>query len=94
MATQNAATTQSTLTILQTQTRTPSLTTRISMDACWVGGTGVGLNYDILDTMAVVGPMVPALRNRRASSGKSIWCEGDGVHLSRERPIWTLLVPR
>jgi lysophospholipase L1-like esterase len=28
--------------------------------------------------------MEPALRDRLTSSGQSIWCESDGVHLSRD----------
>ncbi len=47
----------------------------------------MGLNYDILDTTAVVSPMEPALRDRDTSGGHSIWCERDGVHLSREAYI-------
>jgi hypothetical protein len=47
----------------------------------------MGLNYDILDTTAVVRTMEPAIRDRDTSGGHSIWCERDGVHLSREAYI-------
>jgi hypothetical protein len=44
----------------------------------------LGLNHDILDTMAVVGPEEPALGSRRMSSTASISCDGDSIHLCRE----------
>jgi hypothetical protein len=44
----------------------------------------VGLNFDILDLTAVVGPVEPTLGKRLTSTGTSIWSEGDSVHLSRE----------
>ncbi len=47
-------------------------------------GVSVGLNFDILDLTAVVGPVEPALGNRMTSVGTWIWSEGDSVHLSRE----------
>jgi hypothetical protein len=47
-------------------------------------GVAVGLNFDILDLTAVVGPVEPALGKRLTSVGTSIWSERDSVHLSRE----------
>jgi hypothetical protein len=47
-------------------------------------GVSVGLNFDVLDLTAVVGPVEPALGNRMTSAGTSIWSVGDSVHLSRE----------
>jgi hypothetical protein len=51
-----------------------------------LGGWGVaaGLNFDILDLTAVVGPVEPILGKRTTSTGASIWADGDNVHLSRE----------
>jgi hypothetical protein len=51
-----------------------------------LGGWGVatGLNFDILDLTAVVGPVEPILGKRTTSGGASIWADGDNVHLSRE----------
>ncbi len=51
-----------------------------------LGGWGVatGLNFEILDLTAVVGPIEPILGKRTTSGGASIWAEGDHVHLSRE----------
>ena len=46
-------------------------------------GANMGINYDILDTTAVVFPMDPSLRERKTSQGSSIWCDNDSVHLSR-----------
>jgi hypothetical protein len=53
----------------------------------WGGGgwgSTIGLNFDILDTTAVVSPVDPSLCCHLTSSGTSIRCERDGVHLSRE----------
>jgi hypothetical protein len=47
-------------------------------------GVAIGLNFEILDLTAVVGPVEPILGKRTTSSGASIWAEGDNVHLSRE----------
>jgi hypothetical protein len=47
-------------------------------------GVSVGLNFDILDLTAVVGPVEPTLGKRTTSTGALIWSEGDSVHLSRE----------
>jgi hypothetical protein len=47
-------------------------------------GVAIGLNFDILDLTAVVGPVEPILGKRTISTGASIWAEGDNVHLSRE----------
>jgi hypothetical protein len=47
-------------------------------------GTSLNLNFDVLDATAVVGPIDPSLGGRLTSSGTSIWCEQDGVHLSRD----------
>ncbi len=47
-------------------------------------GSAIGLNFDILDTTAVVSPVDPSLCCRLTRSGTSIRCERDGVHLSRE----------
>ncbi len=44
----------------------------------------MGLNFDILDLTAVVGPVEPTLGKRTTGTGASIWSEGDSVHLSRE----------
>ncbi len=44
----------------------------------------MGDNYDLLDTTAIVSPMVPLPGNHLTSSGHPIWCEEDGVHLSTE----------
>jgi hypothetical protein len=51
-----------------------------------LGGWGVatGLNFDILDLTAVVGPAEPILGKRTTSGGASIWADRDNVHLSRE----------
>jgi hypothetical protein len=51
-----------------------------------LGGRGVttGINFNILDLTAVVGPIEPTLGNRKTSGGASIWADGDNVHLSRE----------
>jgi hypothetical protein len=51
-----------------------------------LGGWGVsaGLNFEILDLTAVVGPVEPILGKRVTSTGASIWSDGDPVHLSRE----------
>jgi hypothetical protein len=47
-------------------------------------GVSIGLNFDILDLTAVVGPVEPILGKRTTSCGASIWAEGDHVHMSRE----------
>ncbi len=51
-----------------------------------LGGWGVatGLNFDILDLTAVVGPVEPILGKWTTRGGASIWAKGDNVHLSRE----------
>jgi hypothetical protein len=51
-----------------------------------LGGWGVslGLNFDIFDLTAVVGPVELTLGKRTTSTGASIWSERDSVHLSRE----------
>jgi hypothetical protein len=40
-------------------------------------GTTTGINYDILDLTAVVGPGEPILGNRKSSGGASIWADED-----------------
>jgi hypothetical protein len=47
-------------------------------------GTSINLNFDVLDATAVVGPVDPSLGGRLTSSGTSIRCEQDGVHLLRD----------
>jgi hypothetical protein len=47
-------------------------------------GTADGLNYDLIDPTSNGNPTEPTVRSRITSTGGSLWCQEDGVHLSRE----------
>jgi hypothetical protein len=47
-------------------------------------GTTIGLNFEICDPTSVVNNTEPMLRHRITSKGAQLWCQTDGVHMSKD----------
>jgi hypothetical protein len=49
-----------------------------------VWGASAGLNFEICDPTSVVNNTEPMLRHRVTSKVTQLWCQADGVHMSRD----------
>jgi hypothetical protein len=45
------------------------------------------VNFELIDPTSVLSPTEPLLSNCTTSSGRSLWGDGDGVHLSAVRDL-------